>query len=43
MFKKLLVFAITSGLAAKAYRKFTASQQAKSVPASPTPVAKRAV
>jgi hypothetical protein len=35
MLKKLLVFAITSGLAAKLYKRYTEKQAASRSPASP--------
>ena len=38
MFKKLIVFAITSGLAAKAFRAYQAKRQSK--PVATTPVAR---
>ena len=41
MFKKLIVFALTSGLAAKLVKSYLAKQQAKSAPAA-RPTAARA-
>lgn len=37
MFKKLIVFAITSGLAAKAFRAYQAKKQSKPVATAPMP------
>ncbi len=37
MLRKLVIFAITSGLAAKAYRAYAAKREAKTAQAAPSP------